>query len=277
GAGYGPPWAGMPGYAGSPKEYTFDTTGMSAADLYATWDRSVARSRQRLADAVDAGGLDQQVALGADQGVVVSLRRLVVDLLEEYARHTSHADLLREAVDGRVGGDPPPDRRGCRGRPPPAGGRGPGGVRRAHRPRRPAAGGGRRSRRRGPAARLATPRSPALIGPHRAAPHPSGTAAGVRRAGGVRTLGFRVWGSTATARPRGRSARSPRSRTPRASRPPSSGAGWASPTGPRAGTWRSCARPTSRSSPRRVATAATGSGAGSDRHRSRSRCRRPSA
>lgn len=109
GAGYGPPWAGMPGYAGSPKEYTFDTTGMSAADLYATWDRSVARSRQRLADAVDAGGLDQQVALGADQGVVVSLRRLVVDLLEEYARHTGHADLLREAVDGRVGEDPPPD------------------------------------------------------------------------------------------------------------------------------------------------------------------------
>ncbi len=69
----------------------------------------VARSRQRLADAVDAGGLDQQVALGADQGVVVSLRRLVVDLLEEYARHTGHADLLREAVDGRVGEDPPPD------------------------------------------------------------------------------------------------------------------------------------------------------------------------
>jgi hypothetical protein len=37
------------------------------------------------------------------------LRRLLFDLLEEYARHTGHADLLREAFDGRVGEDPPGD------------------------------------------------------------------------------------------------------------------------------------------------------------------------
>ena len=36
-----------------------------------------------------------------------SLRRLVCDLIEEYGRHTGHADLIREAVDGRVGEDPP--------------------------------------------------------------------------------------------------------------------------------------------------------------------------
>jgi hypothetical protein len=35
------------------------------------------------------------------------VRRLLVDLIEEYGRHTGHADLLREAVDGRVGEDPP--------------------------------------------------------------------------------------------------------------------------------------------------------------------------
>ena len=29
------------------------------------------------------------------------------DLIEEYGRHTGHADLIREAVDGRVGEDPP--------------------------------------------------------------------------------------------------------------------------------------------------------------------------
>jgi hypothetical protein len=28
-------------------------------------------------------------------------------MLEEYARHVGHADLLREAVDGLVGEDPP--------------------------------------------------------------------------------------------------------------------------------------------------------------------------
>ena len=38
-----------------------------------------------------------------------SLRRMLFDLLEEYGRHTGHADLLREAVDGRVGEDPPWD------------------------------------------------------------------------------------------------------------------------------------------------------------------------
>jgi Protein of unknown function (DUF664) len=37
-----------------------------------------------------------------------SLRRLLCDLIEEYGRHTGHADLLREAIDGRVGEDPPP-------------------------------------------------------------------------------------------------------------------------------------------------------------------------
>jgi hypothetical protein len=28
-------------------------------------------------------------------------------MIEEYARHNGHADLIREAVDGRVGHDPP--------------------------------------------------------------------------------------------------------------------------------------------------------------------------
>ncbi|MEI7478978.1 MAG: DUF664 domain-containing protein [Actinomycetes bacterium] len=36
------------------------------------------------------------------------LRRLLCDLVEEYGCHTGHADLLREAIDGRVVKDPPP-------------------------------------------------------------------------------------------------------------------------------------------------------------------------
>ena len=40
-------------------------------------------------------------------GRQASLRRLLCDLIEEYGRHTGHADLLREAVDGLVGEDPP--------------------------------------------------------------------------------------------------------------------------------------------------------------------------
>jgi Protein of unknown function (DUF664) len=37
----------------------------------------------------------------------LSLRRLLIDMIEEYARHVSHADLIREAVDGLVGEDSP--------------------------------------------------------------------------------------------------------------------------------------------------------------------------
>lgn len=88
-----------------------DTSFESAADdpperLYALYDEAVSRSRRRFAAAVADGGLGRRVHLGAPD-VHVSLRRLLFDLLEECGRHTGHADLLREAVDGRVGEDPP--------------------------------------------------------------------------------------------------------------------------------------------------------------------------
>ncbi|MBS3940877.1 MAG: DUF664 domain-containing protein [Actinobacteria bacterium] len=107
GAAYGPPWAGMPAFGGPPHEYVFSTDGLGAEDLYRMWDDAVRRSDDRLDAALAPDGLGQRVALGADDGLVVSLRRLLFDLLEEYGRHTGHADLLREAVDGRVGEDPP--------------------------------------------------------------------------------------------------------------------------------------------------------------------------
>jgi hypothetical protein len=78
------------------------------AELYALWDGAVARSHARVNAALAAGGLDQHVHLTGPEDQPVSLRRLVCDLIEEYGRHTGHADLLRESVDGRVGEDPPP-------------------------------------------------------------------------------------------------------------------------------------------------------------------------
>lgn len=84
----------------------------SAADdrpeqLYALWDNAVERSKAKLSTALADGGLDQLVHLATPDGRHASLRRLVCDLIEEYGRHTGQADLLREAVDGRVGEDPP--------------------------------------------------------------------------------------------------------------------------------------------------------------------------
>ena len=79
----------------------------SPEQLYALWDGAVERSRARLDAALADGGLDQLVHASDGDGHHASLRRLVCDLIEEYGRHTGHADLLREAVDGRVGEDPP--------------------------------------------------------------------------------------------------------------------------------------------------------------------------
>ncbi len=77
-------------------------------ELYAIWDSTRERSLARLKAALADGGLDQPVHLEWPGRGHLSLRRLICDLIEEYGRHTGHADLLREAVDGRVGEDPPP-------------------------------------------------------------------------------------------------------------------------------------------------------------------------
>ena len=80
----------------------------SPAFLYELYDGAVSRSRATLSAAIETGGLDQQIHMAEVAGEPVNLRRLVYDMVEEYGRHTGHADLLREAVDGRVGEDPEP-------------------------------------------------------------------------------------------------------------------------------------------------------------------------
>ncbi|HZG92483.1 MAG TPA: DUF664 domain-containing protein [Pseudonocardia sp.] len=77
--------------------------GDEPEDLYALWYGSVARAKAVWAGVDPAAPAD----LTTDDGMRVSARRIQFDLLEEYLRHTGHADLLREAVDGLVGNDPP--------------------------------------------------------------------------------------------------------------------------------------------------------------------------
>jgi hypothetical protein len=78
----------------------------SPEELYGLWTATVNRSRASVQRALADGGLDHHGHLGWG-GNNVSLRRLLFDLVEEYGRHTGHADLLREAVDGLTGEDPP--------------------------------------------------------------------------------------------------------------------------------------------------------------------------
>lgn len=108
GSPMGAPWDAADWDADPDWDFTSAADDTPAA-LYALWDRSVAHSRARLAAALADGGLDQLVCIAWPDGSRASLRRSVCDLIEEYGRHTGHADLLREAVDGRVGEDPPSD------------------------------------------------------------------------------------------------------------------------------------------------------------------------
>ena len=105
-AGYPEVWAA---YDPSQEGWDRRTEAEDTADgLMALWEGAVARSRRAIADALARDGGDT-LAENPEWGVTANARRYVVDLIEEYARHTGHADLIREASDGLVGEDPPRD------------------------------------------------------------------------------------------------------------------------------------------------------------------------
>ena len=88
-----------------------DWAWRSAADdtpeqLLSLWRAAVARSDEAVAQAMRAGGLDQPAVFWPSDPPA-PLRRILLDMIEEYARHCGHADIIRESVDGLVGEDPP--------------------------------------------------------------------------------------------------------------------------------------------------------------------------
>jgi uncharacterized damage-inducible protein DinB len=66
-------------------------------EAYAAWREEIAFAEQ-FARETDLGFVGQD-----GDGNPVSLRELLVHMIEEYARHNGHADLLRERIDGRIG------------------------------------------------------------------------------------------------------------------------------------------------------------------------------
>ena len=71
--------------------------------LLAVWRKEVGRSRELTAAALARGGPDQLAAKKFPDGRSPSLRWILCHMIEEYARHNGHADLLREWVDGQTG------------------------------------------------------------------------------------------------------------------------------------------------------------------------------
>ncbi|MGA5501340.1 DUF664 domain-containing protein [Streptomyces umbrinus] len=67
----------------------------------ADWRREVERGRELCAGrSLDDIG---RIVGGPMAGLEVSLRWILVHLIEEYARHNGHADIVRERIDGVTG------------------------------------------------------------------------------------------------------------------------------------------------------------------------------
>jgi uncharacterized damage-inducible protein DinB len=75
----------------------------SPEDVYAVWRAAVERSREVVAEVIKDRGLDGPASFSWPNGGTPTVRTMLLDMIEEYARHTGHADILREAVDGRDG------------------------------------------------------------------------------------------------------------------------------------------------------------------------------
>lgn len=70
-------------------------------EAFAEWRRQVARADEWL-DAQDDAAMARVVVYNSD-GATTPVRDILVHMVEEYARHCGHADLLRECIDGVTG------------------------------------------------------------------------------------------------------------------------------------------------------------------------------
>jgi uncharacterized damage-inducible protein DinB len=77
-----------------------DVDTADAGEAFATWRAECAAARK--AEAA-AASLDVTFARKKDPRERFSLRWTLVHMIEEYARHNGHADLLRERIDGATG------------------------------------------------------------------------------------------------------------------------------------------------------------------------------
>lgn len=94
-------WLGVDPAAEPDWEWT-SAAGDTPEALRELWSGAVDRSRRLAAAVLETTGPDTPEQRGSVHGTV-SLRWILVHMIEEYARHNGHADLLREAVDGAVG------------------------------------------------------------------------------------------------------------------------------------------------------------------------------
>ncbi|MET9321655.1 DinB family protein [Streptomyces sp. NPDC003038] len=77
----------------------YDVSGSSRAEAFTAWEAEVAHAR-RIEAAAESLEVTAYVASWKQEA---SLRLVMLHLIHEYARHSGHADFLREAIDGVTG------------------------------------------------------------------------------------------------------------------------------------------------------------------------------
>jgi uncharacterized damage-inducible protein DinB len=85
-------------YSNEDPDQDFDSLDGDVAEAFAVWREECARSRE-----IVARSSLEDTGTHARSGNPVSLRRILVHMIAEYARHAGHADLLRERIDGATG------------------------------------------------------------------------------------------------------------------------------------------------------------------------------
>jgi hypothetical protein len=86
-------------YTDEDPDQDFDSLDGDVGQALDAWRAECERSRQIVAAAAT---LDQ-TGVRKRTGEPISLRRIMIDMIAEYARHNGHADLLRESIDGSTG------------------------------------------------------------------------------------------------------------------------------------------------------------------------------
>jgi uncharacterized damage-inducible protein DinB len=80
-------------------QVAYDARTATRAEAFGAWEREVEHSRR-----IFEGALSLEVTgYNKKWGEDVSLRRVMLHVLDEYSRHLGHADFLREGIDGVVG------------------------------------------------------------------------------------------------------------------------------------------------------------------------------
>jgi uncharacterized damage-inducible protein DinB len=103
GRDYSPPWDAVDWKADPDWEWRTAAED-SPEELFALWRAAVDRSRALAEEAMaDGDGLSVLAKRAWADGRTPSLRWILCHMIEEYARHNGHADLLRESIDGETG------------------------------------------------------------------------------------------------------------------------------------------------------------------------------